>query len=51
MPDYNAGCHIVNFLDEFWNREKLVSVLGKVDGITVASAVAAIGQMEKEQSH
>lgn len=50
MPDYNAGCHIVDFLDEFWNREKLTRVLGKVDGITVASAVAAIGKIELEQS-
>lgn len=51
MPDYDAGCHLSNFLDEFWNREKLVRVLGKVDGITVASAVVAIGKMELEQSH
>lgn len=49
MPDFGAGCHLVGFLDEFWNREKLVQVLGKVDGITVASAVAAIGKMLKEQ--
>lgn len=51
MPDFDAGCHLANFLDEFWNREKLVRVLGKVDGITVASAVVAIGKMELEQSH
>lgn len=44
MPDYGAGCHIADLSDEFWNREKLVQVLGKVDGITVASALAAIAK-------
>lgn len=44
MPDFGAGCHIADFRDEFWNREKLVQVLGKIDGITVASALAAIAE-------
>jgi hypothetical protein len=39
MPDFGAGCHIVSLRDVFWNREKLISVLGKVDGITVAEAL------------
>ncbi|MDQ2088199.1 hypothetical protein RBH29_17385 [Herbivorax sp. ANBcel31] len=38
-PDFNAGCHLVDFKDLFWNSEKLVSVLGKVDGITAATAL------------
>lgn len=42
MPDFGAGCHLVNFSDKFWNTEKLTKVLGKVDGITVASALLAI---------
>jgi hypothetical protein len=42
MPDFGAGCHLVNPRDLFWNTEKLVSVLGKVDGITVASALNAL---------
>ena len=50
MPDFGAGCHLTDFLDEFWNREKLVRVLGKVDGITVASAIVTIGKMQMEQS-
>ena len=39
MPDFGAGCHLVNPRDQFWNTEKLIRVLGKVDGITVASAL------------
>jgi hypothetical protein len=39
MPDFNAGCHLVNLHDTFWNTESLTRVLGKVDGITVATAL------------
>lgn len=39
MPDYNAGCHLSNLKDKFWNTEKLTAALGKVDGITVAEAL------------
>jgi hypothetical protein len=42
MPDFGAGCHLVNPRDKFWNREKLTKVLGKVDGITVAEALYSI---------
>ncbi len=42
MPDFGAGCHLVNSKDRFWNTEKLSMILGKVDGITVASALFAI---------
>ena len=42
MPDFGAGCHLVNPKDLFWNSEQLVSVLGKVDGITVAAALKAL---------
>ncbi|OGO81847.1 MAG: hypothetical protein A2Y21_01605 [Clostridiales bacterium GWC2_40_7] len=42
MPDFGAGCHLVNLKDRFWNTEKLTEVLGKVDGITVAEALFAI---------
>lgn len=47
MPDFGAGCHLVNLKDKFWNTEKLVSVLGKVDGITVASALYALADQIK----
>lgn len=39
MPDFRAGCHLVDLHDQFWNTESLVGVLGKVDGITVATAL------------
>ena len=42
MPDFGAGCHLANLKDEFYSTEKLTSVMGKIDGITVASALAAI---------
>ena len=42
MPDFGAGCHLVNPNDQFWNTEKLTRVLGKVDGITVATALKAL---------
>ena len=42
MPDFGAGCHLANLKDEFYSTEKLTHVMGKIDGITVASALAAI---------
>lgn len=42
MPDFGAGCHLVDPKDQFWNTEKLTHVLGKVDGITVATALKVL---------
>jgi hypothetical protein len=42
MPDFGVGCHLVSPRDMFWNTERLVRVLGKVDGITVATALNAL---------
>jgi len=39
MPDFNAGCHLANLNDIFWNTERLTAVLGIVDGVTVAYAL------------
>ena len=39
MPDFEAGCHLTNLKDKFWNTEKLVRVLGEVDGVTVGQAL------------
>jgi len=50
MPDFGAGCHIADLNDEFWNKEKLVRVLGKVDGITVSGALTSIAKIIQEQS-
>lgn len=39
IPDFGSGCHLVDLDDIFWNTESLSRVLGKVDGITVATAL------------
>lgn len=39
MPDFGCGCHLVSLKNKLWNTEKLCGVLGKVDGITVATAL------------
>jgi hypothetical protein len=38
MPDFGAGCHLGDLDNELWNMDKLIGVLGKVDGITVTNA-------------
>jgi hypothetical protein len=42
IPDFGVGCHLASPKDKFWNTERLIQVLGIVDGITVASALYAI---------
>jgi hypothetical protein len=44
MPDFGVGCHLVDLKDTFWNTERLVDVLGKIDGITVASALSCLSK-------
>lgn len=44
MPDFQVGCHIVGLDDIFWNTEKLINILGKIDGTTVANALHKIYQ-------
>ena len=39
IPDFEAGCHLVDLRNIAWNTEKLVSALGRVDGITSAAAL------------
>ncbi|NLN50034.1 MAG: hypothetical protein GX149_00195 [Acholeplasmataceae bacterium] len=41
MPDFGAGCHLSELDNIFYNTKKLCRVLGKVDGITVANAIAS----------
>ena len=41
VPDFDVGCHLSYLNDKFYNTEKLISVLGEVDGITVANALYA----------
>ena len=42
VPNFEIGCYLSEFSDIFWNKEKLISLLGIVDGITVASAIKYI---------
>ncbi len=42
IPDWGAGCYLSALNDTFWNTEKLTKLLGLIDGITVASALASI---------
>lgn len=42
MPDFGAGCHLGTLDDKFYSTEKLSNILGKIDGITVASALYSI---------
>jgi len=42
LPDYRIACHLAHLKDCFWNTEQLISVLGEVDGITVARALYCI---------
>jgi hypothetical protein len=39
LPDYGVGCRLVDIDDKFWNLEKISSLVGKVDGITVYNAL------------
>lgn len=45
IPDFGAGCHLVDLKNKFWNTEKLVEVLGTADGITVATALYALADL------
>jgi hypothetical protein len=47
IPDFGSGCHLVKPDDIFWNTESLSRVLGKVDGITVATALYTIADKLK----
>jgi len=44
IPDFQAGCHLIGLDNMFWNCEKLVSVLGKVDGVTAATALRKLSK-------
>ncbi|MGV8145344.1 MAG: hypothetical protein ACLKAK_00015 [Alkaliphilus sp.] len=37
IPDFGAGCHLVELKNKFWNTERLIRTIGEVDGITVAT--------------
>lgn len=45
IPDFGAGCYIAGLSDYFYNKEKLVRVLGTIDGITVATALQSLAEV------
>lgn len=47
MPDFGAGCHLADLKNRFWNTEQLTKVLGKVDGITVSTALCILSDQVK----
>jgi len=44
FPDLNVGCHLVDFHNRYWNLEKLISILGEFDGITIENALFMISK-------
>ncbi len=47
IPDWQAGCYLVDFNDLFWNTEQLSGIIGEIDGITVAKALYTIANKVK----
>ena len=41
LPDWGIGSHLADYADLFSNKEKLIELLGPVDGVTVACALKA----------
>lgn len=39
IPILNVGCELASLTDAFWNTERIESQMGKIDAITVASAL------------
>ncbi len=42
VPAFNVGCELAYLKDKFWNSERLIYILGEVDGITVAEALSYV---------
>ena len=47
IPDFEAGCHLINLSNQFWNTEKLISAIGNVDGVTVGQALYELSRNNK----
>lgn len=42
IPDWQAGCHLADLSDSFWNYESLNNAMkNKVDAMTIAKALQA----------
>ena len=45
IPEWNVGCEMASYQDTFWNMERLGDKLGKVDAITVVTAIKEAGNI------
>ena len=45
LPDWSIGTRLSDYSDYFWNKERLVELLGPVDGITIACALKAASKI------
>lgn len=39
MPDFLAGCHLGEFDNENYNKDKLMQVINPIDAVTIANAL------------
>lgn len=42
IPNFEVGCYLSSFDDIFFNTERLSRLIGKVDGVTVATAIKSL---------
>lgn len=45
VPNFNVGCELAELRDRFWNKERLIPILGEIDGITVAEALYTVSHL------
>lgn len=45
LPDWGVGSLLSDYSDVLWNKERLMTLLGSVDGITIACALAAANKV------
>lgn len=44
FPDLRASCHLTSLKNKYWNAEQLTETLGKVNGLTVSSALIKLSE-------
>lgn len=42
IPNFEVGCYLSSFHDIYYNTERLSRLMGKVDGVTVATAIKSL---------
>lgn len=45
IPNWDVGCELADYVDYYWNVERLAKRLKKVDAITVATAIREIKKL------